>query len=178
MPLPRTKYPEQHLNKRFSIFISLRAVSKWLLMMHRSILGGRTRKSVRTNRIKIFASTRAQIHQSFQVPVSHAHEYASSNELNLFLKYWPMGVHKLSPSSDLAVWTRPHDVSVFENIRFRVSTRISPFGGFKIKIHTGEQLKKRRGFGQRIHWIRVDGRLVRIKIYVVSKIAGFVWTGS
>ena len=48
-----------------------------------------------------------------------------------------MGTRKLSSRAVLAGWTRLHDVSVFENNGFRVSTRIRLFGGFKT-IHPGD----------------------------------------
>ena len=54
-----------------------------------------------------------------------------------------------------------YDVGVFENILFRVSTRIRSLGGF-IKIQSGERFQK----NEQIHWISVDGRPIRMKIYV------------
>ena len=62
-------------------------------------------------------------------------------------------------------------VSGLKDIRFRSSTRIREVGGFK------KAVSKRCGFSERIHWFRVDGRPIRIKIYTVSKISGFVWSG-
>ena len=44
----------------------------------------------------------------------------------------------------ITAWTRLHDVSGFENIRFRPSTRIRELGGLK-KIHSGERFQKDTG---------------------------------
>ena len=85
---------------------------------------------------------------------NHPYVYASSVELTLFFKKILVNGHKSSSRSDLAAWTRLHDVSVFENIPFRVSTQIRSFGGSKKKKFPWKAVSKRCSFGERIHWIR------------------------
>ena len=42
--------------------------------------------------------------------------------------------------------------------------------------HPGEQFLKICGFGELIHWVRVDRRLIRVKNIGFKKIPRFVWT--
>ena len=62
-----------------------------------------------------------------------------------------MGMQKLNSKSDLATWTRLHDVSVFENIQFRLSTRIGSI--VNSKKSTLESGFKKHGYGEQIRWI-------------------------
>ena len=77
---------------------------------------------------------------------------------------------------DLKAWTRLHNVSFSENIMFRMSTLIRSLGELKKENPFVRAISKGWGFGERIHWFGVEGRPIRIQIYAVSKISGFVWT--
>ena len=73
-----------------------------------------------------------------------------------------MGIRKSSVDSKISGFGRPHESANSADLK---------------KIHSGKQISKRCGFGEWIHWFRVDGRLIRTKIYAVSKMSGFMWTG-
>ena len=57
-----------------------------------------------------------------------------------------------------------YDIIVFENLRFRPSTRKWKAGVFK-NLHSGERFLKRSIFGDCFHRMRVDSRQNRRKKY-------------
>ena len=58
-----------------------------------------------------------------------------------------------------------------------VDSKISGFGRPQTRARRIQKsplwraVSKRCGFGERVHWFRVDGRPIRIKIYAVSKLS-------